>query len=126
MILGTVTLPDDLLWTNEFEWTPVEQSIEYTLPGSMIVETGVKQAGRPIILAGADDHGWVTRQTVIDLQALEADPDLEMTLTLPDARELTVIFDRTNGLPVEARPLLPMEDHVAGDFYILTLRLLEV
>ena len=26
MTLDSITLPDDLLWINEFDWNPVEQS----------------------------------------------------------------------------------------------------
>ncbi len=33
MILDTITLPDDLLWINEFEWNPVEQTTERSLTG---------------------------------------------------------------------------------------------
>ena len=34
MQLDTITLPDDLLWINEFEWNPVEQTTERSLTGA--------------------------------------------------------------------------------------------
>lgn len=48
----TITLPTDLNWTDEYKWTPVVQSQEYAISGSLIVEEWVKQAGRPITLQG--------------------------------------------------------------------------
>ncbi len=33
MQLDTITLPDDLLWINEFEWNPVEQTTDAAWPG---------------------------------------------------------------------------------------------
>ena len=32
--LGTITLPADLHWSDEFDWTPVAQKTEYTLSGA--------------------------------------------------------------------------------------------
>ena len=40
MILDTTTLPDDLLWINEFEWNPVEQTTERSLTGAFWFRKG--------------------------------------------------------------------------------------
>lgn len=42
----TIELPPDLHWRDEFSWTPVEQSTEYSLTGALIVQSGARQAGR--------------------------------------------------------------------------------
>ena len=52
MILGTITLPDDLRWINEFEWNPVEQTTERSLTGALLVQEGQLTHGRPIVLWG--------------------------------------------------------------------------
>lgn len=124
--LGTITLPTDLHWSDEFDWTPVAQSAEYTLAGSLAIETGVMQAGRPITLEGGDDRAWATRATVLLLQAKAALPGEEMLLTLNDARTFTVCFRHGDGAPVEARPIVPYNTPAAGDYYAITLRLMEV
>ncbi len=36
MQLDTMTLPDNLLWVNEFDWTPVAQSTDRSLTGSLL------------------------------------------------------------------------------------------
>ncbi|WP_420795629.1 hypothetical protein, partial [Endozoicomonas atrinae] len=64
MQLDSITLPDDLLWINEFDWNPVEQSQERTLTGALLIQEQSKQYGRSIELSGGQDAGWVTRSTV--------------------------------------------------------------
>ncbi|WP_163372996.1 hypothetical protein [Endozoicomonas acroporae] len=49
-----------------------------------------------------------------------------MTLTLPDNRQFSVIFDRSNGAPIEAQQLMPFAYPDDSDHYLLTLRLLTV
>lgn len=48
----TITLPTDLNWVDEFKWSPVIQSQEYAISGSLVVDDWVKLAGRPITLQG--------------------------------------------------------------------------
>ena len=124
--LGTITLPQDLHWSDEFDWTPVAQGVEYTLAGALAIETVVMQAGRPITLEGGEDRAWASRTTVLALQAKAALPGETMTLTLNDARTFTVAFRHGDGAPVEARPIVPYNTPAAGDWYAITLRLMEV
>ena len=52
MILDTITLPDDLLWINEFEWNPVKQTTKRSLTVALLVQEGQLINGRPIVLSG--------------------------------------------------------------------------
>ncbi len=117
--LGAVTLPGDLRWADEFAWSPLAQSSEYSLTGALIVQEAVKQAGRPITLEAQRDT-WVTRATVLAVQALAETPGWSGTLTLHDGRTFTVGFrdDRINAEPI--RHVAPLE---SGDAYTLTLKL---
>ncbi len=126
MILDTITLPDDLLWINEFEWNPVEQTTERSLTGALLIQEGQFNYGRPIVLSGNGEAGWVSRLTVKNLFALSKAANKIMTLTLPDSRQFSVIFDRSNGAPVEAQQVLPFAYPEDSDQYLLTLRLLTV
>ena len=93
MILDTIiTLPDDLLWINEFEWNPVEQTTERSLTGALLIQEGQFNYGRPIVLSGNGEAGWVSRLTVKNLFALSKAANKIMTLTLPDSRQFSVIF----------------------------------
>lgn len=124
--LDDITLPMDLHWEDEFDWTPVAQETGYTLAGALEIQVGTMQAGRPITLAGGEAKAWTTRATVLLLQAKAATAGATMTLTLNDARTFTVAFRHGDGQPVEARPIIPYNTPAAGDYYALTLRLMEV
>ena len=65
-----ITLPDDLLWINEFDWRPVAQSTERSLTGALLMQEGQLNHGRSIVLSGNGEVGWVSRLTVQNLYAL--------------------------------------------------------
>ncbi|MGZ4954139.1 MAG: hypothetical protein ACXV8Q_03415 [Methylobacter sp.] len=122
--LDTIALPDDLIWTDEFDWTPVQQTQQYSLTGALIIETGVKQAGRPITLVGGRDAAWVSRDTVNTLYA-KLTGTTPFTLTLNDGSTHSVVF-RHDGNPIDAKPIIDYNNPAADDYYSLTLRFLKV
>ena len=64
----TVSLPPDMRWLDEYGWAAVAQAEpEYTLGGAIVVQQGVKHAGRPITLGG--EWAWLDWQTVQTLRA---------------------------------------------------------
>ena len=126
MQLDTITLPDDLLWINEFEWNPVDQTTERSLTGALLVQELQLIHGRPIVLSGSDEAGWVSRLTVKNLFALSKTASRTMTLTLPDNRQFSVIFDRSNGAPIEAQQVMPFAYPEDDCQYFLTLHFLTV
>lgn len=122
-------LPDDLLWTDEHAWTPAVASVSYLVTGALLVQSAVRQAGRPITLAGAIDMAWVTRETVAALHGWAAVPlgasSGRFELTLADSRVFAVAF-RHGETPVEAEPVAGFPARSDDDFYRLTLRFLEL
>lgn len=119
ILLDGIGLAEDMIWVDEFDWTPVQQSQQYTLTGALILETGVKLAGQPITLVGGQDAAWVTRETVKALYAkLTGTPPF--TLTLNDASTFNVTF--AAGNPIEARPIIDYNNPDDSDVYSLTLR----
>jgi len=101
--LGSVTLPGDLRWSDEFAWSAVARSAEYSLTGALLVEEAVKQAGRPITLEGKSEslgYIWLERSVILALRALVDTPLWTGTLTLADGRTYPVIF-RDEGLTAE-------------------------
>ena len=127
MQLDTVTLPDDLLWQNEFEWNQNDQSQERTLSGAMVVQTAARLYGRPIRLQGGQDGGWITRATAKAIRALETDPTRVMTLTgLNDEAPLAVMFDRTSGPAFESQMIMRFAGPSDQTWYSCALRLITV
>lgn len=123
--LNAVDLPGDLNWSDEYDWSPVTQSIKKGLTGALIIQEATQQHGRPITLVGGDDFAWVTKATLEQLRALEIQPDLQMTLSY-HGTDYTVRFRRESAAPIQARPVVDFANPQNDDFYSLTLRLMTV
>jgi hypothetical protein len=125
--LDGIALHADMIWTDEFDWLPVESDMEFSLTGALIIDSGTRQAGRPITLAADDSRGWsgMTRTKLLALRAKAAVPGATYPLTLADGRAFTVAF-RPGGEAITARQVWDRALPPADWPYILTLRLTEV
>lgn len=122
----TVILPDAMNWIDEYSWSPVQQSSTYTVTGALILESAVKQAGRPITLQGAEDRTWLSRTVVDTLHAWAALPSTAFTLTLRGVSR-QVAFDHERGALQGLPVMFYDDDSISGtDFYVPTLKFLEV
>ena len=125
MWLGVIELDDQFEWTDEFEWDAVAQEQERSLNGKLIVQEGVKVYGRPITLA-SNGGVWTPLSVVRQLEALRDQRGLVMALALPDGRQESVIFNRSNGAALEAAPVHRLVNPPPDYPYEVTLRLITV
>ena len=104
----TATLSDRLQWSDEFDWSPVEQATAYSTTGALLVDVAVKQAGQPITLEGTDTNAWISRALCSTLKAWAALPGAQFDLVL---RGIThpVIFDHAQG-GFSAQPIWRLAD----------------
>ncbi len=120
--LGGITLPDDTLWVDEWDYTVVASSQEFTLGGILIIEYGDKKGGRPVTL----EAGWLVYS---DVQALEGIRDImghQMQLELFDGRIYQVVF-RQEDTPLEIKPIIPRPNYGTGvSYFDATIRLQEL
>jgi len=123
--LEAIGLPDDLLWSDEYLWSPVKQSMQLSLSGKPIIQEAAQVKGRPITLEGDQESAWVTKQTLEQLRALEATPNNDMTLDYHGSA-FTVRFSRSDGNPIEARPIVGFANPQNDDVYSLRLKLFTV
>lgn len=123
--LGTITLPDDLEWTDEFDWTPVEDAIDTALSGSLVIHTGTKAAGRTITLEGNSGQAWISRETMLGIKALADSPPSGLVLDY-HGRAFNVRFRYTEK-PYSSRPVV-FRSGVPdlADWYTVVIRLMEV
>lgn len=125
---SVLTLPafdrSDLIWTDEFDWSPLAADARYSIDGKLIVDEVLRTTGRPITLQGGDNYGVITRATVEQLEAWKALPAQQFTLTYRSVAH-TVLMDHARGA-VSVRPYVERTGYVAGDFYIPILRFLKV
>lgn len=124
ILLDAIALPSDLLWADEFDWSPVESSQEYAVDGALVVDTAVRQAGRPITLQGATDRAWIDRATLQSVYALLQPADRVMTLAL-NGTDYDVIW-RPGQEPISAEPIFPLANPQNDLAYVVTLRFTEV
>lgn len=122
----TLQLPEDLYWADEFSWNPVQQSVEPTITGALIVSSAAKLAGRQITLQPEDDSSaWMQRSTLEALRNFAAEPGKEMVLTLR-GQPYDVVFRHQEGSAIDSSPVMHFSDVDAGDYYRVTIRLMEI
>ena len=124
----TVPIENGFLWSDEFDWKPVEQNQEYAVDGTLIVQEGKKKSGRSIALVPADkEMGWIKRR---DLRSLLAWSALQEQFTLEfeyphDNRHFNVIFNHEAGA-LEAKPVKDLPTISEDDYYNVTMRFTEL
>ena len=124
--LGTLTLPDDLVWEDEFNWSAVKRSSSISLTGALVIQENTQQKGRPITLTGQADSAWMTKEKLNQLRDMVEVPKEKYSLTLHDNQTFTVMFARDQGNPVQAKQVVGYSDPEPTDYYTLTLKLIEV
>lgn len=120
-----VTLPDELVWQDEFDWSSITHSKDFTVSGALSIQVGEKLAGRDITLVGTESLGWIDRDTVEALITMR-DDDLEITLTLQDARTCTARFKQGETC-IDVEPIIPHKQFESNMWYkIKAIRLFAI
>ena len=124
----TVPLENGFLWSDEFDWKPIEQNQERAVDGTLIVQEGKKKSGRPITLSPTDGQGWVKRSDLSIIQNWSALQGEQFTLVFEyphDTRQFNVIFNHGEGA-INAKPVMGFPTVSEGDYYEVTLKFIEV
>jgi hypothetical protein len=121
--LDGIDLPSDLIWSDEYGYTPVQQSKSLAVDGTLIVEAAAALKGRTITLQGGQDYGWIDRATLELVRAKQYDPGLVMTLIL-NGISYSVLFEQPDGL--QASPIVDYAVPDDADYYSITLKFFEV
>ena len=129
----SVDLPKDLQWADELTWNVVEQSVDYSLTGALLIEEGVKQKGRYITLSGLDNMAWITREKGQTLLSMANSPGLVMTLQFLDKNNPANILFAFNTMfrhfekpAVDIKRILQYDQFEAGEYYIVnSIKLME-
>lgn len=123
--VDTIELHKDLLWSDEYNWQEVEQAVDRTITGALVVQAAARVKGRPITLEPENDSSaWMIRSVVDAVRNWAAEPGKTMTLTLRGVSR-TVVFRHQDG-GLEARPVIHYDVPVTADWYLCTVRLMEI
>ena len=124
----TVPIENGFLWSDEFDWKPIEQNQERAIDGTLIVQEGKKKSGRPITLSPTDGQGWIKRSDLSMIQYWSTLQAEQFTLIFEyphDTRQFNVIFNHGDGA-INAKPVMGFPTVSDGDYYEVTLKFLEV
>lgn len=125
---GTTTLHlhPDLYWPDENNWHPVEQAVIRTVTGALIVSASTRVKGRPITLQPENDSSaWMSRATVEQLRNWCLVPGKQLALTLRGTT-YDVIFRHHDSPALDPRPVVHWSDVQSDDWYLVTLKFMEV
>lgn len=130
-----ITLPDDMLWTDEFTWSSIVQQIDPAIDGTPIVQEGQLKSGRLITLEGGTDYGWMPRSDVVKLRVLsemlETTHPLSFNGTSYQVRFLrggapSGTFSAQSSVPFKAKPVAPYSTPADTDPYAVSIYLFQV
>jgi hypothetical protein len=121
----TVVLPADLYWSDEATWTPVEQSVERTIAGAIVIDAGTKVGGRPITLAPYDDQSAWMQNADLDQLRVWAQVPLKV-LTLNRGGTIYSVMFRHQDQALDVRPVVFYSDADSTDNSLVTIRLMDV
>ena len=125
ILIGSVTLPSDLFWTDEFDFSTIVAEKGRTITGALEVQQSTRALGRPITLESTEKTGWCTRQQILDLQTLVDAINTTYVLNL-NGTLFNVRFDHEAGA-LEAKALFEVCRPVpVGHYYLVTIRLYTV
>lgn len=122
-----ITLSDGFLWSDEFDWNPIEQKQDYAVDGAFIIQEGKKKSGRPISLTADKNMAWLKRHIVSKLKdwsVLQEKFELQFNY-FHDKRTFNVVFNHQDKA-IEAKPVLEHPSVSDDDEYNVTLRFLEL
>lgn len=125
--LETVTLSDGFLWSDEFDWNPIEQKQDRAVDGALIIQEGKRKSGRPISLTADKNMAWLKRHIVSKLKdwsVLQEKFELQFNY-FHDKRTFNVVFNHQDKA-IEANPVLEHPTVSEDDEYNVTLRFLEI
>ncbi len=124
--LDTLTLPDELLWLDEFDWSDVKSNSLYTLQGRLVIEESniLASKGRPITLVS--ENAWLDRSDLKILFGWAQEIDKEMTLTMHDDEVFTVGFRHWDSPVLEVQNITQTPFRTDDVLYALSLKLVVI
>lgn len=119
--LATIELPE-FIWLNRGNWSPHRLTVEHALDGSMHVEVGTVQAGRPMVIYG-DSASAALYSSLDTHQAAQGAQSFTLSI---DGTDFTVMWDYRSELPVTGTPTVNFSDSAPDAWDSVTLRLMTV
>lgn len=118
--LGDLILPDSLLWTDLWDWSPVAMETARTLGGAPVVWSQPLLRGRPVTLEAQEEVTWLNRATVDAIRAMAAQSGASFIL-IWELEAHTVMFRHNDPPAVTFEPLWPHHDLFTATLKLMTV-----
>lgn len=122
--LGGVTLNKHMVWSDQYNWTPIRQSYIETLGGGIGVHSETVLGGRPITLEG-QTSGWLTRSMVEQLEVLAQTESGVFQLVI-GSFIANVMFSHHDGLAFSFNPISFRMDGDDDEWFKGTIKLITI
>lgn len=124
--LDTLTLPDELMWVDEFAWGTVRFNAKRTVLGRLVLlgNNVMGNSGRLITLES--DNSWILRSDLLILRNWTDEIDKDMVLKLHDGTLFSCRFRFWDTPCIEASPIVSTAFPTNDTYYKLTLKLVVV
>ena len=121
--LDSLTLPDELIWIDEYAWQKVRVNEKLSLSGvrNVFENKLPSYSGRPITLTS--DYAWIKKSDLNTLYSWAEILDKDMTLKLHDLSEYTVRFRHIEQPVIEAEQILNTAFISSDTYYNLAIKL---
>jgi len=118
--LGALSLPDQMVWSDQYAWSPVAGQASRTIAGGLAVFNQSMNKGRPVTLEARDGVAWLTRAQVDGIMAMASQAGASFTLSW-DGDSHTVRFAHHQQPAAEFAPIWPFADQYTGTIKLITI-----
>ena len=120
-----VSLDDNLIWTDRYDFSTVAQTTHRTLAGNLVVFSASIIAGQAITLEATESQGWFTGSMVTSLKSFADVPGATYVLDF-HGEVMNVVFNHEIDPAVSFTGLRPIEPQGLTDPFSGILNLITI
>lgn len=124
--LGGVILNPDLIWTDRFKYSPVAQTTDRLLGGTLVVHNQTLQKGQPITLEADSTTGWFTKAMVDSLMAMASESGNIVTFNYHNQESHQVMFNHEDPPAVDFDFIVNRVPFQTDDYFTGIIKLFTV
>ena len=118
--LGALTLPEQMIWVDQYAYSPVSGQMNRTLAGGLAIFNQGAVEGRPITLEARDGVAWLTQAQVDSLVTMAGQVAATFTLVF-DGNSYDVQFSHHSPPAIDFAPLWPFDPNYTGLIKLITV-----
>lgn len=118
--LGTVTLPDQVVWEDMLDWSAVASQVERTLSGGLAIFTQPRNMGRPVTLRIKEGVAWLDQAQVDSIMSMASQLGATFIFIYQSQRH-NVRFAHHGQQAVQLAPIRPQASQYTGTIKLITV-----